>query len=114
MEFIEPGKYIAGFQVVPDEIPGFGHIDFNQVKISMRVHPFLEKEIRAARAMGLSEKLVIKKHILKKCLVSIFQHIPVVMTYVLSNLLMVEWLLDYKGAAWRFLYAIQRIQVPKK
>ncbi|MEH7443622.1 ABC transporter permease subunit [Bacillus sp. JJ1122] len=72
-----------------------------------------EMYIQTARAMGLTDELVIKKHILKKCLVSIFQHIPVVMTYVLSNLLMVEWLLDYKGAAWRFLYAIQRIQVPK-
>lgn len=72
-----------------------------------------EMYIQTARAMGLTEKLVVRKHILKKCLVSIFQHIPVVMTYVLSNLLMVEWLLDYKGAAWRFLYAIQRIQVPK-
>lgn len=72
-----------------------------------------EMYIQTARAMGLTEKLVVRKHILKKCLVSIFQHIPVVMTYILSNLLMVEWLLDYKGAAWRFLYAIQRIQVPK-
>jgi len=72
-----------------------------------------EMYIQTARAMGLTEKLVVKKHILKKCLVSILQHIPVVMTYVLSNLLMVEWLLDYKGAAWRFLYGIQRIQDQK-
>jgi oligopeptide transport system permease protein len=64
--------------------------------------------IRTARAMGLTEKLVIKKHILKKCKAAIIQHIPAVTTYILSNLLMVEWLLDYKGAAWRLLYAIQR------
>lgn len=72
-----------------------------------------EMYIQTARAMGLSERLIVKKHVLKKCLVSIQQHIPMVMTYVLSNLLMVEWLLDYKGAAWRFLYAIQRIADPK-
>lgn len=72
-----------------------------------------EMYIQTARAMGLSERLIIKKHILKKCLVSIQQHIPMLMTYVLSNLLMVEWLLDYKGAAWRFLYAIQRVADPK-
>ncbi|MFN2121543.1 MAG: DHH family phosphoesterase [Anaerolineales bacterium] len=47
-------KYIAGFQVIPDEIPGFGEIPFNQVKISMRVSPALEQEIRGGRAMGLN------------------------------------------------------------
>ncbi|MBT2680974.1 ABC transporter permease subunit [Bacillus sp. ISL-35] len=69
--------------------------------------------IRTARAMGFPEKAVIKKHILKKCMLTITQHIPSVMTYILSNLLMVEWLLDYKGAAWRLLYAIQRSNDPK-
>lgn len=50
---VDPGRYIAGFQRIPDEIPGFGPIEFNQVKISMRVPPFLEGEIRAGRAAGL-------------------------------------------------------------
>ena len=52
-DLIDPHKYLAGFQVIPDEIPGFGAIDFHQVKISMRVAPFMEGEIRAGRAMGL-------------------------------------------------------------
>ena len=51
---IDPRKYIAGFQVIPDEIPGFGAIPFNEVKISMRVSPYMEGEIRAGRAMGLN------------------------------------------------------------
>ncbi len=51
---IDPQKYIAGFQIIPDEIPGFGAIKFNEVKISMRVSPFMEGEIRAGRAMGLN------------------------------------------------------------
>ena len=42
MEFIDPHHYIAGFQTLPDEIPGFGPIEFNEVKISMRVSPYLE------------------------------------------------------------------------
>ena len=50
---INPQRYIAGFQVIPNEIPGFGPIEFNQVKISMRVSPYMEEEIRAGRAMGL-------------------------------------------------------------
>jgi hypothetical protein len=53
-DLIDPRKYLAGFQVIPDEIPGFGAIKFNEVKISMRVAPFMEGEIRAGRAMGLN------------------------------------------------------------
>jgi single-stranded-DNA-specific exonuclease len=52
--YIDPQKYLAGFQIIPDEIPGFGAIRFNEVKISMRVSPFMEGEIRAGRAMGLN------------------------------------------------------------
>ncbi len=53
-ELIDPQKYIAGFQIIPDEIPGFGSIKFNEVKVSMRVSYYMEGEIRAARAMGLN------------------------------------------------------------
>ena len=51
---VDPQKYIAGFQIIPDEIPGFGTIKLNEVKISMRVSPYMEGEIRARRAMGLN------------------------------------------------------------
>lgn len=53
VDFIDPKRYIAGFQILPDEIPGFGHFPFNQAKVSMRVPPFLEGEIREGRALGL-------------------------------------------------------------
>jgi single-stranded-DNA-specific exonuclease len=53
-DLIDPRKYLAGFQFIPDEIPGFEAITFNEVKISMRVSPFMEREIRAARIMGLN------------------------------------------------------------
>ncbi|HEY5981911.1 MAG TPA: DHH family phosphoesterase [Anaerolineales bacterium] len=53
-QYIDPRKYLAGFQVIPDAIPGFGKITFNEVKISMRVSPLMEGEIRAGRAMGLN------------------------------------------------------------
>ena len=53
-DLIDPQKYLAGFQIIPDEIPGFGTIRFNEVKISMRVSPSMEGEIRAGRAMGLN------------------------------------------------------------
>lgn len=51
---IDPQKYLAGFQIIPDEIPGFDAISFNEVKISMRVSPYMEGEIRAGRTMGLN------------------------------------------------------------
>jgi single-stranded-DNA-specific exonuclease len=53
-DLIDPEKYLAGFQVIPDEIPGFGEIKFNETKVSMRVSPYMEGEIRASRAMGLN------------------------------------------------------------
>jgi single-stranded-DNA-specific exonuclease len=51
---IDPQKYLAGFQVIPDEIPGFDTMTFNEVKISMRAPRHLEGEIRAGRATGLN------------------------------------------------------------
>lgn len=53
-QYIDPQRYIAGFQIIPDEIPGIGSITFDEVKISMRVSPYMEKEIRMGRAMGLN------------------------------------------------------------
>ena len=52
-DLVDPDKYIAGFQIVPDEVPGFGPIPLHQAKISMRVSPSMEGEIRAGRALGL-------------------------------------------------------------
>jgi hypothetical protein len=53
MDFVDPKRYIAGFQILPNEIPGFGPFAFNEAKISMRVSPYLEREIKEVRAMGL-------------------------------------------------------------
>jgi single-stranded-DNA-specific exonuclease len=52
-EGFDPQKYIAGFQVIPNKIPGFGPITFDEVKISMRAPVFVEEEIRAGRMPGL-------------------------------------------------------------
>ena len=53
-DFIDPKRYVAGFQNIPNEIPGFGPIPLNDVKISMRVSAHLEEKIRAGQAMGLN------------------------------------------------------------
>jgi len=54
MDFIYPEKYIAGFQIIPDAIPGFGSIELHEVKISMRVSALLEKKIRDGKVLGLN------------------------------------------------------------
>jgi single-stranded-DNA-specific exonuclease len=53
-DFIDPGRYLAGFQIIPNEIPGFGPINLNDVKISMRVSAQMEEQIRAGEKMGLN------------------------------------------------------------
>ena len=54
MDFLDHSKYLAGFQILPNKIPGFGEIEFNQSKISMRVSNELEEKIRANQIPGLS------------------------------------------------------------
>lgn len=56
-DFIAPGNYIAGFQPVPDAIPGLGPIAFKAVKVSMRVPPALEARIRRGQTPGLDRLL---------------------------------------------------------
>ena len=52
-EHVDPDKYVAGFQIIPAEIPGFGPIGMKDVKISMRVSAKMEADIRAGKTMGL-------------------------------------------------------------
>ena len=51
---VDAHRYLAGFQIIPNKIPGFGPIEFNEVKISMRVSTQIEAEIRADKKMGLN------------------------------------------------------------
>ena len=52
-DFIDPELYLAGFQIIPNKIPGFGPIQFNDVKISMRVSARMEDDIRSGKTLGL-------------------------------------------------------------
>ena len=52
-DFFDPARFIAGFQVIPNHIPGFGDIRFDEVKISMRVSDRLQADIQSGRAPGL-------------------------------------------------------------
>lgn len=50
---VDPEKYLAGFQVIPNEVPGIGDFDFGQVKVSMRVSDLMGEGIRSGRELGL-------------------------------------------------------------
>ncbi len=62
MDFMNPDKYIAGFQIIPDQIPGFGAIGFNDVKVSMRVPDNLISLIKQEKAMALNKLLPMATH----------------------------------------------------
>lgn len=53
-DFFDPEKYIAGFQVIPNEIPGFGPVTLNAASISMRAPASLEDKIKKGRVEGLN------------------------------------------------------------
>jgi len=57
MDFIDPKRYLAGFQSLPDFIPGFGPVEMEDIKVSMRVSGWMEGQIRGKNALGLSQFL---------------------------------------------------------
>ncbi|MBN2439408.1 MAG: DHH family phosphoesterase [Deltaproteobacteria bacterium] len=57
MDFVDPGRYLAGFQRLSDFIPGFGPVGMADVKVSMRVSGWMEWQIRGKTAMGLNRLL---------------------------------------------------------
>ncbi|WP_169865058.1 ABC transporter permease subunit [Sutcliffiella halmapala] len=61
--------------------------------------------IQVARSKGLSKEKVLWKHMLRNSLYPIFSNLTAMMLYLLSNLLIVEYLLDYRGAAYRMFQA---------
>jgi single-stranded-DNA-specific exonuclease len=56
-QFIREDQYIAGFQALPEEVPGIGRIGGGQVKVSMRVPEPLSQLIRKGKALGLYDLL---------------------------------------------------------
>jgi hypothetical protein len=57
MDFIDQAKYIAGYQKIPDLIPGFGSITIGQTKMSMRTSKKLSKAILHKEMPGIDRFL---------------------------------------------------------
>lgn len=64
-----------------------------------------QQYIQVAKAKGLTKDLVLYKHVLRNCAGTILTNVPTMMIFILSNLLFVEYLLDYRGAAYRLFQA---------
>jgi hypothetical protein len=52
-DLVDPDRYLAGFQPVPDEVPGIGCFQFDQAKVSMRVSDRMADGIRSGEVLGL-------------------------------------------------------------
>jgi oligopeptide transport system permease protein len=65
-----------------------------------------QQYVQVAKSKGLHQDKIISKHILKNCAGRILSNTPSMIIYILSNLLFVEYLLDYKGAAYRLWLAL--------
>jgi oligopeptide transport system permease protein len=62
--------------------------------------------VQVVKAKGFDENHIIFKHVLKNCAGTVLNNVPTMMIYILSNLLFLEYLLDYKGAAYRLWLAL--------
>ena len=58
--------------------------------------------IRTALSKGTSSFKVLYRHVLKNCYVKILSHTNTITLYTLSNLFIVEYLTNYRGAAFFF------------
>ena len=64
--------------------------------------------IRTAKSKGISSTRIMYVHILKNSASKILTHSNTITLYCLSNLFIVEWLTDFKGAAYYFFHAVLR------
>ncbi|MCM3619845.1 ABC transporter permease subunit [Sutcliffiella horikoshii] len=66
--------------------------------------------IKVAKSKGLTLRQVINRHMLRHSLKDLNRHLPTIMVIILSNLLMVEYLSGYQGAAYRLFLALGGVQ----
>jgi oligopeptide transport system permease protein len=65
-----------------------------------------EQYVQVSFAKGFKKRFVVTHHMLHDSLSTVFSHLPSIMLLLLSNLLVLELFLDYKGAAYRLYMAI--------
>ncbi|MBS4175950.1 ABC transporter permease subunit [Lederbergia citrea] len=66
-----------------------------------------QQYIQVARSKGLKERIIVYKHMLKNCMETILAHITPLMVYILSSLIMAEYLFAYEGIAYRMFFSLE-------
>lgn len=66
-----------------------------------------EPFIQVAMSKGLSRNYILRKHMLKHTIVNLSSYFPAILLYIMSNLLIVEWFFDFRGAAHRLYVALE-------
>ena len=56
-DYLDRSKYLAGFQRIPDTVPGFGKLEMGQTKVSMRTSASLSRKIMDKAIPGLNDFL---------------------------------------------------------
>ncbi|MFS0864063.1 ABC transporter permease subunit [Fredinandcohnia sp. 179-A 10B2 NHS] len=74
----------------------------NVALVTQEHEPF----VQVAASKGLTKKLILSNHLMRHCFISLSNHLPSIMVFLLSNLLVVEYLIGYEGAAYRLFSAI--------
>ncbi|WP_106769742.1 ABC transporter permease subunit [Paenibacillus faecalis] len=59
-----------------------------------------------AKAKGLNNRMILFKHMLSNSMSTLLIQLPILLVYILSNLLIVEIYRNYPGAAWRLYTAM--------
>jgi oligopeptide transport system permease protein len=114
------GLYKMGFPLIP--LFGYDHwYSFLTPSLMLSIYPIVyiaritssalaaqerEQYIRTAQAKGLSERVILYKHAMGNCWGTILSHFSSLMLYILSNLLIIEYLMFYRGAAYRLYEAM--------
>ncbi|GAA0361965.1 ABC transporter permease subunit [Bacillus horti] len=62
--------------------------------------------IQVAKAKGLTDQVILYKHMFMNSISTILTHLPSLMLLIISNLLLVEFFMDYQGVAQRLFMAI--------
>lgn len=77
-----------------------------RITTSLLAEQVNQKYIETATAKGLTKTIILFKHALGNCWASLATHSSTIFIYIISNLMIVEYLLNYPGAANRLYQAL--------
>lgn len=110
--------YVSSFKIIGHEY----WYSYLLMAVLVSIHPIMyvasimsnaleevagEPFIQVAMAKGLPRNYILRKHMLKHTIVNLSSYFPALLLYIMSNLLIVEWFFNYRGAAHRLYVALE-------